>query len=234
MKRGKVSTSWFLAWSFFILMGSLIIYIGYRVTLTESSQNRAQIANEATQTVLVGSERAVGDTRIDGSKIISQLQMKDNSISIKKDQVIRDGIMIVLGKDNSMEKHHELKDFPCPVSGNPLRKSGNYYSVSLGSYLFHAGTDYAVAEGAVIRASQGGKVTFSGLDLMLGQKVTLDCGEGWTVTYGGLDNLRVKVGDTIETQEALAQVGIYPGAEGVSDQPQLHYELWHGNEIQGI
>lgn len=221
MKCNKISTSRLLAWSFFILMGSLIIYIGYRVALTESSQNRALIGNEATQTVSVGSKPAV-------------VEMKDNSMSIKKNQAIEDGLMIVLGKDNSMKKHHELKDFPCPVSGNPLRKVGNYYSVSLGSYLFHAGIDYAAAEGAVIRATQGGKVTFSGLDLMLGQKVTLDCGEEWIVTYGGLDNLRVKVGDTIETQEALGQVGIYPGVEGVSDQPQLHYELWHGNEIQEL
>ena len=221
MKRGKISTSWFLAWSFFILMGSLIIYIGYRVTLTESSRNKVLISNEATPTVSVGSKPAVGE-------------MKDNLMSIEKNQAIQDGLMIVLGKANSLEKHHELKDFPCPVSGNPLRKPGNYYSVSFGSYLFHAGTDYAVAEGAVIRASQGGKVTFSGLDPMLSQKVTLDCGEGWIVTYGGLENLRVKIGDTIETQEALGQVGIYPGAEGVSDQPQLHYELWQGNEIQHL
>ena len=125
-----------------------------------------------------------------------------------------------------------IRDFPSPVQGSPLRKAGNYYCEALQTYLFHAGTDFAQAEGAVIRATHGGTVLFVGPDPLLGQKVVLDCGEGWIVTYGGLDNLRVQVGDRIEKSQALGQVGYYPGADGVGDQSQLHYEVWHGDEVQ--
>ncbi|GAB6153332.1 hypothetical protein JCM17380_20820 [Desulfosporosinus burensis] len=229
LNSGKFSTSGVLVWSFFILIGSLIVYIGYRSTLSESVQNRSPITNEGAQAVSVNT---VLDTRTGGANEILHTQTEDRSKSTKEDQETQQELMIVLGKNNLNEKILELSDFQCPVYGSPLRRIGNYYSESLGNYLFHAGVDYAVSEGTVIRATQGGKVTFSGSDPLLGQKVTLDCGEGWLVTFGGLDNLRVKVGETVEAQEALGQVGLYPGAEGVSDQPQLHYELWHGNEIQ--
>lgn len=206
MKRSKVSTSGVLVWGSFILMVSLIVYIGYSSQLSEFEQNRAQITNNVAQAVSTNVE------------------------STEKDKETREEFSIILGKSNYKGKPLELKDFPSPVQGNPLRKVGNYYSESLGNYLFHAGVDYALMEGTVIRATQGGKVIFSGLDPLLGQKVTLDCGEGWLVTYGGLDNLRVKEGDTVETQDALGQVGFFPGGEGISNQPQLHYEVWQGNE----
>ncbi|MFZ3131934.1 MAG: M23 family metallopeptidase [Desulfosporosinus sp.] len=126
------------------------------------------------------------------------------------------------------------KNFPCPVHGRLLRNVGNYYSEAFDNYLFHAGVDYAEPEGTMIRATHGGKVIFSGADPILGQKVTLDCGEGWLVTYGSLDNLRVQVGETVEIQDALGQVGFYSAAESESDQPQLHYEVWHGDEVQCV
>lgn len=126
----------------------------------------------------------------------------------------------------------ELKDFPSPVGGNPIRNVGNYYSEDFGKYLFHAGQDYDISEGTVIRATCGGKVVFAGLDPILGQKVTLDCGDGWLITYGGLCNLRVQEGEVVETQRALGQVGFYPGLEGESNPTQLHYEVWHNGRVQ--
>jgi murein DD-endopeptidase MepM/ murein hydrolase activator NlpD len=125
-----------------------------------------------------------------------------------------------------------LSDFPSPIQGVPLKRAGNYYSEALQAYLFHAGTDYPQAEGAVIRVKHSGKVIYAGPDPILGQKVEVDCGEDWSVIYGGLENLRVKEGDRIEINEAIGQVGYYPGAEGVKDRPQLHYEVWHGDQVQ--
>ena len=129
-------------------------------------------------------------------------------------------------------KAKTLKDFPSPVQGVLIKSAGNYYSESLQAYLFHAGTDYAQAEGAVIRVKHSGKVTYAGPDPILGQKVELDCGEDWSVIYGGLENLRVKEGDQVEVNQAIGQVGYYPGADGVKDQPQLHYEVRHGDQVQ--
>jgi len=208
MNRWKGSTSWALVWGFFLLVGGMILYTGYLGTLYFSSQERTpMITNETDQAV---SARTANDPEAGGTALITN--------SSKKDQEIP-------GEQN-------LKDFPCPVHGSPLRSVGNYYSEAFDNYLFHAGMDYAEPEGTMIRATHGGKVIFSGADPILGQKVTLDCGEGWLVTYGGLVNLRVQVGKTVEPQDALGQVGLFTAAESESDQPQLHYEVWHGDEVQ--
>lgn len=125
-----------------------------------------------------------------------------------------------------------VKDFPSPAQGEHIREVGNYYSENLDTYLFHAGTDYALPEGAVIRATHGGKVTIAGSDPILGEKVEIDCGDNWRVVYGGLENLRVHEGQLIERNDVLGQIGYYPGADGVNDRTQLHYEVWNGDEAQ--
>lgn len=126
-----------------------------------------------------------------------------------------------------------IKDFPSPIQVEPFRGVENYFSENLSAYLFHAGRDYPLAEGAVIRATHGGKVTFAGADPILGQKVEVDCGEDWRVVYGGLDNLRVQQGDIIEDNDILGQIGYYSGADGINDRTQLHYEVWKGDQAQG-
>lgn len=129
-------------------------------------------------------------------------------------------------------KPKSLRDFPSPIQAVPIKPAGNYYSESLQAYLFHAGTDYAQGEGAVIRVKHPGKVIYAGSDPILGQKVELDCGDDWRVIYGGLEKLRVKEGDLVTVNEAIGQVGYYPNADGVKNRPQLHFEVWHGDEVQ--
>lgn len=209
MNRWKGPRSWALVWIFFLLVGGMILYAGYLGTLYFSSQEKTtMITNEADQAV---SASTTHDPEAGGTGLIMQTQTEEMT---SNDPL-------------------NIKDFPSPVQGNHLRSVGNYYSEAFDNYLFHAGMDYAEPEGTVIRATHGGKVIFSGADPILGQKVTLDCGEGWLVTYGGLVNRRVQVGETVETQDALGQVGFFTVAESESDQPQLHYEVWHGDEIQG-
>ena len=209
MNRWKGYTSWALVWGFFLLVGGMILYTGYLGTLYFSSQERTpMITNETDQAV---SARTAHDPEAGGTALIMQTQT---------------------GKMTAIDQ--ASKDFPCPVHGSPLRSVGNYYSEAFDNYLFHAGMDYAEQEGTMIRATHGGKVIFSGADPILGQKVTLDCGEGWLVTYGSLVNLRVQVGKTVETQDALGQVGLFTAAVSESDQPQLHYEVWHGDEVQRL
>jgi len=179
------------------------LYNGYLRTLDTTTQERATITYEPDQDVL---------TRSVDEQLASPSDNSKNEQNIPREQT--------------------LKDFPCPVQGIALRGVGNYHSEVFDNYLFHTGQDYAQSEGTMIRVTHGGKVIFSGADHILGQKVTLDCGGGWIVTYGGLDNLRVKVGDIVKNQDALGQVGFYTCAESNSDQPQLHYEVWRGSEVQ--
>jgi murein DD-endopeptidase MepM/ murein hydrolase activator NlpD len=155
--------------------------------------------------------------------------MQNQTVKITAD--VQENVLISSNIDQEIPRKN-LKNFPSPVQGSILRSVGNYYFEAFDDYSFHAGIDYAEPEGTVIRATHGGKVIFAGADPILGQKVILDCGEGWLVTYGGLDNLRVQVGKTVENQEALGQVGLFTAAESESNQPQLHYEVWHGDEVQ--
>lgn len=139
------------------------------------------------------------------------------------------------GEDSTQSSEHEefltLADFPSPVQGPVLRAVGNYYSEEIKDYLYHTGTDYLQAEGAMITATRGGTVTYAGPDPFLGQKVEIDCGEGWFVTYGCLDNLRVKTGDKVEPGVILGQVALDGGPDAMSGQTQLHYEVRYGDEV---
>lgn len=213
MNCWKGSKSWVLVWVASLLVGGLILYKGYQSSLFVFTQERApKITNQTAQAVSAGTAQDAGDEEA------AQLLLGEQKL--------------VLKQADSSEKPLNIKDFPSPVQGTLLRCVGNYYSEAFGNYLFHAGMDYAEPEGTMIRATHGGKVVSIGLDPILGQKVILDCGEGWLVTYGGLDNLRVQDGETVVTRGALGQVGLFPGTEGKIDQPQLHYEVWHGNEVQ--
>lgn len=152
----------------------------------------------------------------------------DSSKSVKHEGEIKPA---AINKQDEKTKL-SVKDFPSPAQGERIREVGNYYSENLDTYLFHAGTDYPLPEGAVIRATHGGKVTFAGADPILGEKVEIDCGENWRVVYGGLENLRVHEGELIERNDVLGQIGYHPGADGVNDRTQLHYEVWNGDKAQ--
>lgn len=224
MNRWKVSKSWVLVWGFYLLVGGMIIYSGYFATLYLSSQERtSRITSETGQSV---SALTADDPLSEETVLIMQTQIgemtADDQASVSHSSPI----------NQEIAEEKSLEDFPSPVQGSSLRSVGNYYSEAFDSYLFHAGVDYAEPEGTMIRATHEGKVIFSGVDPILGHKVTLDCGGGWLVTYGGLANLRVQVGDTVETQDALGQVGLFKASESESNQPQLHYEVWHGDAVQ--
>lgn len=239
MNYWKGSKSWLLVWVASFLVGGLILYKGYQSFLTAFTDERAlKITNQTTQAVSSPTIQDAGDGR---AALVLKTQTREQTAEDIKESVSKGSV-----KDQEIPEEQKLahkqaalskiplniKDFPSPVKGNILRSVGNYYSEAFENYLFHAGIDYAVPEGTVIRATHGGQVVFIGQDPILGQKVILDCGQGWLVTYGGLDNLRVQDGAIVVTREALGQVGIFPGAEGKSNQPQLHYEVWHSNEVQ--
>ncbi|AFQ46355.1 M23 family metallopeptidase [Desulfosporosinus meridiei] len=230
MKGYKLSKDWILVWGVTFLISGLIIAIGYINIETDNSTVRPnEISNEATQATV---DTSLKNTSLRVSSTSNQIEPSTEQIVIetKVDEDFKEELKLVFGL---VEDKLRLEDFPSPVNGEPIRNIGNYYSEEYGSYSYHAGIDYALAEGTVIRATHGGKVIKAGQDPILGQKVTLDCGEGWLVTYGGLDNLRVQEGKDIEAQGALGQVGLFSGSEG-NGQPQLHYEVWHNGQVQRI
>lgn len=214
MNRWKGSISWVLIWSLLILVGGLILCTGYLSVVADPSQVRTEDKTE----ILTNKTEQVAESRATEDLSNREEVHEEQKRAHKQTDIGVKGLTD--------------KDFPSPVQGEIVRSIGNYYSNVCGMYLFHAGLDFVEPEGTVIRATHGGNVIFAGPDPILGQKVTLDCGEDWLVTYGGLDNLRVKVGERVETQGALGQVGFFPGVEGENGQSQLHYEVWHGDEAQ--
>jgi Membrane-bound metallopeptidase len=222
VNRWKWNRSWILVWgSLFLVVGS-ILYIGYRSELAESTQEKAK----SIKTVQAASA-AVSVNSPDNKSVgkLSQVNIKQGIPEDKK---------VTPKPSDSAEAESilSISDFPSPVKGKVLRGLGNYYSEAFDDYLFHGGIDYSEPEGTVIRATHGGKVVLAGQDPILGQKVTLDCGGGWLVTYGGLENLSVQIGETLEKMDKIGQVGFSPGAEGSNDQSQLHYEVWHNDQVQ--
>jgi len=230
MNRWRISKDWGLVWGLTFLIIGLIFYIGYRSSITEISSVGSQgIVNEPDYPVTLNSPQNIAGSvlnKMNANEPQGQKNSFDQEPELKKE------IGLVFGEIEADSKPLELRDFPSPIAGKPIRNVGNYYYKDIGSYSFHAGVDYALLEGTVIRATHGGKVIVAGQDVFLGQKVTLDCGEGWLVTYGGLENLRIKNGDIIKTQDALGQVGLFSGADGENGQNRLHYEVWHDGQVQ--
>ena len=227
MNRGNlVSKSWVLVWGVTFLIVGLILYTGYQSSLAHSTQERAQkTTREKAQAVSAQVPVPnAEDVKHRGSTLKLQTQSGDRTVADAPHNALR--------QEDSVKKSLTIRDFPSPVQGRILRNVGNYYSEIFEDYLFHAGTDYAESEGTVIRATHRGKVVSIELDPILGQKVTLDCGDGWMVTYAGLENLRVHIGEIVEKQGSLGQVGFFPGAEGRYGQSQLHYEIWYGDKAQ--
>ncbi|MDP4159393.1 MAG: M23 family metallopeptidase [Bacillota bacterium] len=232
MNLRKWDKSWILVLGSSFLVAGLVLYVGYLSLLYEPSQEKAQ-TTEAVRTVSAKiTSNAEGETS--GGKTGNVLTKSGERPEVDVGQTILGEKKATLNSADLSEAESGLNiaDFPSPVQGKVLRGIGNYYSEPFDHYLFHGGIDYAEPEGAIIRVTHGGKVVFAGQDPILGQKVTLDCGGGWMVTYGGLENLSVNSGDNIGTMDKIGQVGFFSGAEGLGNQPQLHYEVWHSDEVQ--
>ncbi|AFM43455.1 metalloendopeptidase-like membrane protein [Desulfosporosinus acidiphilus SJ4] len=229
MIRWRGSLSWILVWLCSIMIGIGILSFGYFDTsLKFISEKESLKTNSEIQSIALQKETKVQQRLTKDSKTNVQLK------AIKEPKTVAESKKAANLNTHSAENIVILtnKDFPSPVRGRLLRGIENYYNDVFKSYLFHPGEDFAEPEGTVIRATHPGKVIFAGSDLLLGQKVVLDCGQGWTVVYGGLENLRVQAGQIVEMQGLIGQVGFSPGAEGVNNQSQLHYEVLCGNKVE--
>lgn len=105
---------------------------------------------------------------------------------------------------------------------------GNRDDPFTGRRAFHAGLDFAAAEGAAIHAAAGGSVSFAGHKSDFGQVVEIDHGNGLVTRYAHASALWVKAGDFVAPGDAIAAVG----STGRSTGAHLHFEvLRHGEAI---
>jgi murein DD-endopeptidase MepM/ murein hydrolase activator NlpD len=125
---------------------------------------------------------------------------------------------------------------PAPVAGNGNRSllfpligpaaisSGFGFRLHpvLGSWLMHAGKDFAAPEGTPVVSALGGRVVSSGMAGGYGLTVEIEHDNPRRRTlYAHLSELFVKAGDRVRQGEVIGRVG----STGMSTGPHLHFEL---------
>lgn len=85
---------------------------------------------------------------------------------------------------------------------------------------FHAGLDFAAAQGAVVRSTAPGVVVSAGEDGGYGNMVEVRHANGVSTRYGHLSAILVKVGEHVSAGSPVGRVG----STGRSTGPHLHYE----------
>lgn len=90
-----------------------------------------------------------------------------------------------------------------------------------GASRFHRGIDIAAPLGTPILASDTGVVTFSGVQSGYGNVVYIKHANGWTTRYGHNSKNLVRVGETVQRGQRIADMG----STGVSSGSHLHFEM---------
>lgn len=85
----------------------------------------------------------------------------------------------------------------------------------------HSGIDIANDDGAPVRASRSGRVTFAGWWGGYGYTVVIDHGQGLSTLYGHLSEYLVAAGEYVATAQFIGCVGETGNAYG----PHLHFEV---------
>jgi murein DD-endopeptidase MepM/ murein hydrolase activator NlpD len=103
---------------------------------------------------------------------------------------------------------------------------GNRDDPLTGRRAFHAGLDFAAAQGTKILAAAGGTVALAGFRPDYGWVVEIEHGNGLRTRYAHASRLLVKAGDVVAPGETIAAVG----STGRSTGPHLHFELLRNGE----
>ena len=158
-------------------------------------------------------ERVVGDPVID----FAQLDLADGRYEIiwpnddeRRTRVFKDDQLVLA--------------FDQPISGARLSSAfGLRMHPVHGTMRMHSGLDFAAPEGAVVAATQDGKIAYMGQRSGYGTVVEVDHGGGVQTLYAHLSALNdaLNVGQRITAGTELGRAG----STGTSTAPHLHYEI---------
>lgn len=102
--------------------------------------------------------------------------------------------------------------------GNRRSYNGSAYN------RFHTGLDFVGGSGTEIYAPAAGVVVFAGPLTVRGNATVIDHGWGVYSAYMHQSEIKVEVGDPVETGQVIGVVGGTGRVEG----PHLHWEIWVG------
>lgn len=116
----------------------------------------------------------------------------------------------------------ESLPFRNPAQGKLITSPfGNRKDPFFGTLALHTGTDFHFSPGEKIKATAPGKIVSAGWTGGYGNMVEIDHGDGISTRYGHMEQVLVKVGDKVDTGDAIGLAG----STGRSTGTHLHYEV---------
>ncbi len=161
------------------------------------------------------------DGGADGEKLVTAIVTKINGK--ENSRTITEEVVVTEAKEKVIEKG--TKKLPAKAATGSFVMPLARYTLSSGyGYRwggFHYGVDLAASTGTVIRASDGGTVSFAGWSGGYGYLVILDHGNGVTTKYGHCSKITVSEGQKVAQYQEIARVG----STGQSTGPHCHFEI---------
>ncbi len=117
---------------------------------------------------------------------------------------------------------------PWPIQGKVISQFGKEYRSDLNTWIFRDGIKISGTAGAQVRASAAGSVIYAGPFRSYGNVVIMDHGKGFFTIYGFLKDIRVSVGDKVETQGVVGTVGKDTQSSSGTGQRAVYFEIRQG------
>jgi len=113
-----------------------------------------------------------------------------------------------------------------PVEAPIARAFGRVVDTEFKTETFQSGVEFDAPLGVAVEAVAAGQVRFAGWFRGYGKLVILDHGDEYFTISGHLADIRVDVGDAVESRGVIGTVGDTGSLAG----PRLYFEVRHGRE----
>jgi septal ring factor EnvC (AmiA/AmiB activator) len=113
-----------------------------------------------------------------------------------------------------------------PVDAPIVQGFGRVVDAEHQTLTFRKGVEYQAPLGETVRAVADGRVRFAGWFRGYGRLIILDHGDSYYSVSGHLDAMEVAAGESVESSDAIGEVGETGSLRG----PLLYFELRQGSE----
>ncbi|MCL2253647.1 MAG: M23 family metallopeptidase [Lachnospiraceae bacterium] len=142
----------------------------------------------------------------------ANVKKQEQPVEEKKPEATPDAGASLPAISTSMQSSLSFKEtdnLVWPVVGNVLinySMDKSVYFPTLKQYKYNPAIIIQAAEGDIITAAAGGKVTSVFNDPQIGDAITMELGSGYEITYGQLKNILVSEGSFVAAGDVVAEV----------------------------